>query len=124
MAKKAARRNAREIDSQLIQELRRLASVLDARQLCPDVSPLQRGISDWSDGSVTGWHYAIENLLFHRVPAGKCFPPELIELTCRFSADVRGYHEPEPSQDPLRHVSLEMTLEALDTNSERLIHSW
>lgn len=124
MAKKAAKRKARGTSSVLIQELRKLANVLDTSGLCPDVSPLQGGIREWKNAYSNGWHYSIENLLFHRVPSAKCLPSNLIELTCRLSADVQGYFDPAPAADPLRHVSLEITLEALGSNKERLIHSW
>ena len=124
MAIKAAARRARETSASLVRELRKLAAVLDARRLCPDVSPLQTGIAEWSDRVSRGWRYNIDNLLFHRVPSDKCFPANILELTCRFSADVRGYYEPEPLSDPLQTVSVEITLEALSIKGERLIHGW
>lgn len=124
MASKAQKRRARETNSVLLAELRRLAVVLEAQRLCPDVSPLQRGIGEWSEDGVTGWRYTIDNLLFHRVPIDRCFPMNVLELTCRFYAEVRGFYDVRPTADPLRHVSVEITLEALAADRNKLIHSW
>ena len=125
MAKKAAARRAREIDAQLSRELRKIAEVLDARRICPDVTPLQAGVVFLQQNDRPGWSYRINDLLFHNIePPRKCLPKHLLGLACRLTANVRGYYDVAEDEDPLSHVEIEITLEARDSDGRRLISSW
>src|SRR5713101_7232940 len=120
MAKKAEARVARATNAQLVQELRKIARILDARKICRDVSPLEVGIIPWHDGTRPGWSYRIEDLLFHDIVGPKCFPCDVLDLACRLSAHLRGYYSVDSSEDPLTYVDIEITLEARDLHGRRL----
>ncbi len=125
MAKKAAARRAREIDAQLSRELRKIAHILDGRRICPDVTPLQAGITFLQQNERPGWSYGINDLLFHNIiPPRKSLPKDLLDLACRLTANVRGYYDIEDGEDPLSHVAIEITLEARSSDNRRLISSW